>query len=110
MNTCLVPGIVIFFQQYLHFLSLVSEVVFCFSKKKFFYFNVKFIIRDEEIFKYWLWWNIYSGTEVIGSWIIGDPGDEDDESLDTPLSLWIYLGVFLYLIPEPLVVGCGDDW
>ena len=36
MNTCLVHGIVIFFQQSLHFLSLVSEVVFCFRKKIFF--------------------------------------------------------------------------
>ena len=33
---CLVPAIGIFFQQSLHFLSLVSEVVFCFREKIFF--------------------------------------------------------------------------
>ena len=68
------------------------------------------VIRNEEYFKDGLWWNIYSGIEVIDSWIIGDPGDEDEESLDTPLWLWIYLGVLLFLIPEKLVVGCSDDW
>ena len=30
--------------------------------------------------------------------------------LTLPLSLWLYLGVLLYLIPELLVVVCGDDW
>ena len=35
MNTSLFPAFLIFFQKSLHFLSLVSEVVFCYRKKNF---------------------------------------------------------------------------
>ena len=45
MNTCLVPAIVIFFQQSLHFLSLVSEVVFCYREK--FFLNLMLILLLE---------------------------------------------------------------
>ena len=53
MNTSLVPAFLIFFQKSLHFLSLVSEVVFCFRKKKM--YSLMFgVIRNEEFFKYGL--------------------------------------------------------